>query len=371
VILDEMYVSVPTDGPYAADLRMECTVLKDGQKIPVTVIANYRDGKPSGDGVKFAIVPWHRTVPASGQKDDLEGNALVLHVTAEGKLAGQFEGDDGWPFTLLRRESPEIQKIRGAWGGEMPHKNIEGNVILDEMYVDVPADGALEPTIRLEVSINQGGKNFPSTVVATWTGGTVDGATIRFGPTTWKRTVKATGEKSDINARALTLRVNEEGKLAGEFVGEGGWPFTLYRKDGETPAPTTPAADPMADFAGSWGGGFGDAKLKDELLIREGVLDVSKKPYGSEWTVKVNLTFVVKTPNGDVLVNASGTYPPGRVDGDAIKFPGTSLTRTIVSTGATNPMDGNPLELRREPDGRIEAKFVGEGGFTLTMARRN
>jgi hypothetical protein len=71
-----------------------------------------------------------------------------------------------------------------------------------------------------------------------------------------------------------------------------------------------------------------------------------------------------------VLVIAEGPYPEGHLDGDAIKFPATKVTRTVPSTGAKSPMDANALEVRREPDGRLELKLVGEGGFTLTLARR-
>ncbi len=80
--------------------------------------------------------------------------------------------------------------------------------------------------------------------------------------------------------------------------------------------------------------------------------------------------FVIRAPDGDVLVKVEGSYPPGRVEGGAIKFAETQLTRTNLSTGAQNSMTGNPMEIRREPDGRIEVAFVGEGAFTLRMGRR-
>ena len=41
---------------------------------------------------------------STGQKDDLDGNPLVLKLKPDGGLQGLFEGPDGMPFGLLRRD---------------------------------------------------------------------------------------------------------------------------------------------------------------------------------------------------------------------------------------------------------------------------
>jgi hypothetical protein len=61
-------------------------------------------GRVDGGAIRFAPVPWHRTVPATGQKDELPGNPLELTLAEDGRLHGVFGGEDGMSFTLSRRE---------------------------------------------------------------------------------------------------------------------------------------------------------------------------------------------------------------------------------------------------------------------------
>jgi len=355
---------------YSATTRAEITMPMKR----VVVLTDY-EGRAKGDGILFQSTERRRVVnggaperldPASLQVTEKDG-----HV--EARVGNDKEGYTD--FTLVRKADgdrlPDAGLVRGEWGGEMPHEKLSEKVILDEMYVNLPAEGPWEATVRMECTVLVGAQKVPVTVIASYRDGHVTGNEVRFAIVPWHRTVPSTGQKNDLVGNPLVLRVTDDGKLAGQFEGDDGWPFTLVRR-GEAPAGATrPKADTAGfdDLAGAWGGDFSDAKLKDELLIRTGKLALAGKS-GEAWTAKLEFEFVVKTAGGDVLVKVDGTYPPGAVEGDAIKFPATKLTRTIVSTGAQNPIDGNPLELRREPDGRLETKFVGAGGFTLTMVRR-
>jgi len=112
IILEELYVEVPRTGPWSAAVRMEFTVVKATGRIPVTIHVPYTNGRRDGERVRFDKVPWSRTVPSTGQKDELDGNPLVLRITPEGKLAGVFEGDDGWPF--------EVTRVAGAIAAKPP-----------------------------------------------------------------------------------------------------------------------------------------------------------------------------------------------------------------------------------------------------------
>lgn len=105
VALDEMFIDV-VGGGWHASVRMNMTLAKDGREIPIVVVAEYDRGHVDGDSVHWEKVPWHRTVPSTGQKDDIEGNPLLLTVKPDGGLSGKFEGSDGFTFTLVRRTAP-------------------------------------------------------------------------------------------------------------------------------------------------------------------------------------------------------------------------------------------------------------------------
>jgi hypothetical protein len=234
------------------------------------------------------------------------------------------------------------------------------------MYVTVSRGSSYTAEVRMLCTVHRDGRDIPVTIDVSYRNGDLLDGAVQFPLTPWRRTVPATGQKDELVGNPLRLRP-AGGRLRVLFGGSDGFAIALPRKAGSA-APAAPKD--FADFSpSSWGGKFDDAKLNADLLIREGLVDLERRADGV-WTATVNMTFVVKTTDGDVLVKLTGTYPPGRIDGDALKFPATKLTRTIVSTGAQNEMDANPLEIRREPDGRAELKFVGEGGFTLTVVRR-
>ena len=352
---------------YAATTRADVLLPAGGGAAGKSLVVAAYEGEAKEDGLHFRSTQRLRSVDGAAP-------VVLAPATLVVKRAGDAVdvnlGNEAEGTATLRLVASgvvtEVQPpgaIRGEWGGEMPHAKLSENVILDELYVTVPAEGPFAADVRMECTVMKSGQKIPVTIVANYRDGSAKGDEVHFAIVPWHRTVPSTGQKDDIQGNPLVLRVTSEGRLAGVFEGDDGWPFTLVRKSVASPKPG------LDDFVGGWGGAFKDAKLSDTLLIREGTLDLGRGADGT-WTATVHFTFVVKTDGDDVLVKADGDYPPGKIEGDAIKFPGTTLTRTIVSTGATNPMEGNPLEVRREPDGRAELKFVGDGGFTLTMARR-
>jgi len=365
-----------------ADVTLAATATAAERK--VVVITRY-DGHVKDDGVLFASTERKRTIDG-GAAELLVQAFMVVKAVGDHVEARVGNDDEGYTdFTLVRKPdesaaatpSGPLATLVGGWGGEMPHGKIADDLILDEMYVDVGTTLPWKTTVRLEVTVVPKGTSdrVPITLTAEYEGGREDGGAIHFAKSSWHRLVKANGKRDEFDGNALTIKPGPDGKLAGELEGEGGFPFTLLRRT-DAPAPPTPPAEPptparssLDDLVGSWGGSLNDAAISKDLSIRDAIVSVTKTASGG-WTGSVKFTFVVHTANGDVVVTANGLYPPGRTDGDAIKFPTGKLTRTVASTGATNPMDSNPMELRREPDGRIEVKLVGDGGFTLTLAKR-
>jgi hypothetical protein len=350
---------------YQAASRAEVTT-EEGR---VVVLVTYA-GAPSGDKILFRSTARLRTVDG-GEPVQLDPASLLVtpkEDRIEVRVGNEAEGYTD--LTLERNpdagDPADVQRIRGEWYRDMSSRELSEKVFLDEMALTVPTEGAWTAKVRMECTVVVGEKKVPVTVVADYADGQVDGGRVRFAIVPWHRTVPSTGQKNDLVGNPLVLELTAGGELSGTFEGSDGWSFTLPRLGA---APAEPKPVDVGVLAGAWGGDFDDAKLNDTLLVRVAKLDVATKS-GGDWSATVEFLFVVKTGSGDALVKLAGSYPPGRVDGDAIKFPTAQLTRTIVSTGAQNVMDGNPLELRREPDGRLEAKFVGDGGFTLTMAKR-
>ena len=104
VYLDELFIDIPAQGPLTANVKMNMTLKRGSTDIPIVVVATYNNGQALADGMRWAKVPWHRTVPSTGQKDDIEGNQLVLRADPSGGLKGVFEGDDGFTFTVASRK---------------------------------------------------------------------------------------------------------------------------------------------------------------------------------------------------------------------------------------------------------------------------
>lgn len=377
VRLDELYVDATegADGTWTAVVRMKLRLTEKGD-LKVEIEATYPDGRVDGDAVKFAKHPWHRHIPSTGQKDDLDGYPLSLRLKPDGGLSGTFEGDTQMsPFGLLRREAPPspLDAIVGAWGGNMGAHDIGSGVLLDEMYVDARkgADGRFTAVVQMKLRLTQK-DGLKVEIDATYPDGRVDGDAVRFAKQPWHRTVPSTGQKDDLDGNPLVLKLKPDGGLQGLFEGPDGMPFGLLRRDGEPPAPPTPPPSEgrtgVDALAGRWGGTLGEARINDQLSIPEAYVTLTSKRFGV-WTADVDLKFTVASPNGPVEVRAKGTYPPGRAEGDTLKFGTAKLERLVVATGERSPMDGNPLEVRFEPDGRVEVKFVGDGGFTLTLTR--
>lgn len=373
VLLDEMYVDATkgADGRWTAAVRMKLRLTQKGG-IGVEIDATYTGGAVDGDAVKFAKQPWHRHVLSSGQKDDLDGYPLALRLKPDGGLSGTFEGDTQIsPFGLLRREPPPspLDAVAGAWGGNMGAHDIGSGVLLDEMYVDAAkgADGRWTAVVKMKLRLTQK-DGLKVEIDATYPGGRVEGDAIKFTKQPWHRTVPSTGQKDDLDGNPLVLKLKPDGGLQGLFEGPDGMPFGLLRRGDEAPPAPAAGGTGLDALAGTWGGTLGEGRINDTLAIPEAHVTLVTKRFGV-WTAEVDLRFSVTTPDGPVEVRLHGTYPPGRAEGDALKFATAQLERVVVATGERSTMDGNPLEVRLEPDGRAEVKFVGEGGFTLTLAR--
>jgi hypothetical protein len=373
VTVDAFTLKIDKKGAgYEATSRADVTVHAAGGDRKTVVLTAYQ-GAAKDDALSFRSTARLRSV-AGGPPEVLSAATLVVkpregHV--EARLGNDAEGYTDLTLVASTKgaRALAVDGIRGSWGGDMSHKSLGSGVTLDELYLEVPTEGGWSVEVRMECTVAKEEQKIPVTVLASYSGGRVDGGKVRFEKVTWKRTVVPTGQKTDLEGNPLTLTLVAADRLEGNFEGDDGYAFSLARRGAVTgPAPAPAPERPLAGMAGSWGGAFRDAKLNDQLLIREGNLDLTRD--GGAWSATVRFVFVVKAEGGDVVVNAEGSYPPGHESGDAVLFPATKLTRTIVSTGATNPIDGNPLELRWEPDGRLEAKLTGDGGFTLTMARK-
>jgi hypothetical protein len=131
--------------------------------------------------------------------------------------------------------------------------------------------------------------------------------------------------------------------------------------------PAAPAPTGLDAILGLWGGALNDARLNDDLSIDEAVLGFERSDAGV-WRAGVRLEFLVQSGTERVRVRAVGIYEDGKADGKFVRFRPVKLKRTILSTGAESEFDGNPLAVSLTGDGRIEAVFEGEGGFTLTLA---
>lgn len=104
VKLDEMYMDVARaeDGTWKATVKMLVTVPAGGG-MKVVIDVEHTGGRADQNALRFDKVPWNRTVPQTGQKDQIEGNPLVINLGPDGKLKGTYEGADGMTFTLARR----------------------------------------------------------------------------------------------------------------------------------------------------------------------------------------------------------------------------------------------------------------------------
>src|SRR6185436_11043666 len=108
-------------------------------------------------------------------------------------------------------------------------------------------------------------------------------------------------------------------------------------------------------------------KLNDTLDLDSLVLDVTHDKT-RVWRAVGSMDFSVKTADGPVKVHLDAAWEKGKEAGDSVKFDAVKGTRTV--NGKKNQMDTNPAVLTMEADGRLEVKFVGDGGFTVTIARQ-
>ena len=108
VALEEMNVDVSAN-PWRAKTLMK-TRLVNKSNIQVLIAVDQRNGTAGDSEVRFAKVPWVRTVPATGQKDQIEGNTLVLRMLENRRLFFQFEGSDGFTIRLERRSDRQAPR---------------------------------------------------------------------------------------------------------------------------------------------------------------------------------------------------------------------------------------------------------------------
>ncbi|MFO0931355.1 MAG: hypothetical protein U1E39_01450 [Planctomycetota bacterium] len=377
LVLDTLHVGVDSSPAWQAGVRLAMTFTRGGVSKQIVVSGIYEGAQVGGGAVRFPRTKLKRTDVATGQESEIDFYALTLRPGEGGRLAGAFEGDGGFTFTLLPKTdetappapAADLDALAGAWGGDMGGHDIGSGVLLDEMYVDASkgADGRFTAVVKMKLRLTQQ-NGLKVEVDATYPDGRIDGDGIRFAKQPWHRSVPSTGKKDDLDGNPLVLKLKPDGGLQGLFEGPDGMPFGLLRRGGEAPPAPAEARTGVEALAGTWGGTLGEARINDTLAIPEARVTLAAKQFGV-WTATVDLRFTVTTPNGPVDVRLQGTYPPGRAEGDALKFATAKLERIVVATGERSMMDGNPLEVRLEPDGRAEVKFVGEGGFTLTLAR--
>lgn len=101
--LDAMEVELPPGLPRRATVTLHISAGGGVGSAAITIEAAYADGRLQDGVLRFAPVPWTRTSSATGQKDRIDGNPLVLRGGADGWIQGELEGDGGFPFTLTKR----------------------------------------------------------------------------------------------------------------------------------------------------------------------------------------------------------------------------------------------------------------------------
>lgn len=229
VKLDEMYVDVAHDGGgWTATTKMVTTVpALGGTRVVIDVVQ--RNGRVEGDSVRFEKTPWQRTVPATGQKDQIEGNPLVLKLTTDGRLSGVFEGSDGMPFTLLRRGAAPAapagpDPLLGTWEGTVTTQTPNGPQKLQARAgFDPKEGGGFTGAIRVELEAADAAGNRKKMAVIEFFDGAREGNGYVFRGT--KAVVKdlATGEEKPASLDGMTLSL-EGGRLSGRVGNDDeGW----------------------------------------------------------------------------------------------------------------------------------------------------
>jgi len=230
-----MLVDVSAEGPWLAAVTMNFTVHLESGDVPVVVKADYVDGKVDGASVRWEKVVWHRTVTATGQKTELDGNPLVLQVTPDGGLDGKFEGDDGFPFTLARRAAPpakpSFDATVGQWGGEM-HLTIDDGVVESLVIgIDKTGENAYEAGSRGVYTVVNKAKEHVRIVIVARYKGRVEGDKIVFHSTSRKAGREDAKALDDVAPGVLEV-TPAEGKITGRVGNDkDGWmTFALSKK---------------------------------------------------------------------------------------------------------------------------------------------
>ena len=236
VQLDEMFVSVPAGGDWKASIRLNCTVHTDGGDLRVVILGNYADGAAEGASVRWAKVPWHRTVIATLKKDDINGNPLRLSLTPDGRLSGEFEGSDGFTFTLGRKggapaATKSLDAAVGTWGGDLHVKLDDGTVESLVVGIDKTGEGAFDAGTRGVYTVQNAQKQPVRIVIVGRYSGKVEGDKIVFHSTSRKLGLEGSDDMKDQPAGVLEVSL-DAGKIVGRLgsVKGGFTTFTLAPK---------------------------------------------------------------------------------------------------------------------------------------------
>jgi hypothetical protein len=365
LVLDTLHVGVDSSPAWQAGVRLAMTFTRGGVSKQIVVSGIYEGAQLGGGAVRFPRTKLKRTDVATGEESQIDFYALTLRPGEDGRLAGAFEGDGGFTFTLLPRPTrprrrPRGRPLRARWVvGDMGATTSAAACCSTRCTWTRGADGGGR-LVKMKVRLTQK-DGLKVDLDATYPGGTVDGDAVKFAKQPWHRHVLASGQKDDLDGYPLTLRLKPEGGLSGTFEGETKMsPFGLLRRE----APPSPL-DPLA---GSWGGEMGAHDIGSGVLLDEMYVDASKGADG-RWTAVVKMKLRLSQQNG-LKVEIDATYPGGRVDGDGLRFAKQPWHRSVPSTGKKDDLDGNPLVLKLKPDGGLQGLFEGPDGMPFGLLRR-
>lgn len=262
--------------------------------------------------------------------------------------------------------------VLGLWGGDMDPFAIDDELTLNRLVVGVEGPASWRAGVRVEMTLTRGGRRTAIVIRGVYEDGRADATSVRFPAASLTRSDDTSSDERTIEFFPLVLSPGADGTIEGRFDGQGGFPFRLRAKEDEPetptpappPAPTTP---PPSAIVGEWGGTMGAADIGDNVKLDEMYVDARRDGagYSASVTMKVRLGNV-----NDLPVVIEVTYRGGREDRGVVRFAKVPWNRRVPSTGKRDQIEGNPLTLSVQADGRLAGKFEGPQGMPFTLLRR-
>lgn len=230
-------------GGYRAGVRMDLTV-DTPQGAKQLIITGLYDGAVDGDAVVLKCKKRDRILLPGGEKEEIDGNTLVVQP-GEGKLVGKIGDDDGWlPFTLVPKSddaptatpakpaAPDrFASVLGLWGGDIGIKTDEGVLVKTLVVgIDHVDDGVYKAGLLAELVMGPAHARKTIQIVARFTGAP-EGDHLKFATDTRVRKDPETGEETEIGPATLYVKAGP-GRIEARMGNDAdGWTdFTLVPK---------------------------------------------------------------------------------------------------------------------------------------------